>query len=72
MVAVKSRILDYKEEDEHILRRLGTAVVVQWDSLPPAVQQLIRSQAVFMHDRYQTVQLNEQIGLFIDQHKGKD
>lgn len=43
------------------IRRLGKAVIVQWDSLPKDVQDQdrIREQAVFMHDSQETVQLNE-------------
>jgi hypothetical protein len=58
-------------DDDHIVRRMGWAAVRQWHKLPAEVQNRIRKQAVFVHDRYETVQLNEQIGIFIAKH-GQD
>jgi hypothetical protein len=55
---------------EHIIRRLGWAVVRQWSSLPDDVQERIREQAVFTEDKYATVQLNEQIKAFLRKHAG--
>jgi hypothetical protein len=34
LMEIKARILDCPDSDEHIVRRLGKAVVVLWDSLP--------------------------------------
>lgn len=69
MASVKFQILDCPNDEEHIIRRLGTAVVLQWSSLPKEVQGRLLQQAVFVHDRYQTVQLQEQISMFISKHK---
>ncbi len=66
---VKSETIKYDEDDEHILRRLGGAVVLQWDKLAPEAQKLILDQANFVHDRHQTVQLRQQLGSFIKGHK---
>lgn len=62
---VKAEVVDYTEDDEHILRRLGCAIVVQWPNLPKEIQYLLVEQATFMHDRYQTAQLKQQISGFI-------
>ncbi|MBL8544479.1 MAG: hypothetical protein JNJ63_11795 [Hyphomonadaceae bacterium] len=40
-----------KLTDEHLLRRLGSALVVQWDALPDALQDLIIDQAALVEDR---------------------
>lgn len=66
---VKARILDCPESDLHIIRRLGKAVVVQWDSLPAPVQALVLKQAVLMHDQVHTTQLRQKISAFIQKWK---
>lgn len=45
------KTLRCKLSDEHLLRRLGSAVVVQWDALPDALQDLIIDQAALVEDR---------------------
>ena len=65
LMEVRSRILDCPAKDEHIVRRLGKAVVVQWDALPGAVQDLILKQAVLMHDKHRVLQLRHKIREFI-------
>lgn len=66
MTHVRPAHIDYTEDEEHILRRLGGAVIVQFANLPPNIQQLLVEQATFMHDRHQTVQLKEQIEALIE------
>jgi hypothetical protein len=68
---LKAQNLKYSNDDEPILRRLGGATVVLWDRLPKDARALIREQAIFMHDRHQTVQLAQQIDMFIEKHKLK-
>jgi hypothetical protein len=41
----------YRAEQEHLLRRLGEALVVQWDTLPDDVQDLLIDQAALVDDR---------------------
>ena len=43
--------LRYKEAQEHLLRRLGQAVVIQWDELPNALQDVLIDQAAIVNDR---------------------
>ncbi|QBR71613.1 hypothetical protein CU048_10365 [Beijerinckiaceae bacterium] len=57
-------------DDEHIIRRLGWAVIRQWASLPDKLKAHIAEQAVFIDDKYKTVQLREQIAAFIRKHAG--
>jgi hypothetical protein len=58
------------DTDEHVIRRLGWAIVRQWSALPEAVRELIQKQAVFIEDKHVTVQLHEQIKAFIRRHSG--
>ena len=34
---IKARIVECPESDEHVIRRLGKAVAVLWETLPPPV-----------------------------------
>jgi hypothetical protein len=43
--------LKYKEAQEHLLRRLGQAVVLHWDELPDDLQDLLIDQAEAVQDR---------------------
>jgi hypothetical protein len=61
--------IDYEPGEEHILRRLGGAVVVLWDNLPGDSRNMILSQAMLMLDRDPAVQLGEQIEAFIEKYK---
>lgn len=48
---VMALTLKYKDGEEHLLRRLGQAVVLQWDELPDALQDLLIDQAEAVADR---------------------
>ena len=48
---VTQKSLKYREVDEHLLRRLAGALVLQWDQLPDALQDLIIDQAAAVDDR---------------------
>jgi hypothetical protein len=48
---VAQKTLKYSEAQEHLLRRLGGALVLQWDALPDALQDLIIDQAAMVDDR---------------------
>jgi hypothetical protein len=66
---IKTRSLKYDEGEEHILRRLGGALAVHWNTLPEINRTTLLEQAVFMHDRYPTVHLEQQIQAFIAKHQ---
>jgi hypothetical protein len=55
-------------DDEHIIRRLGWTVVRLWPDLPEGLQERIRGLAASTGDRHPTVQLDEQIELFLKKH----
>lgn len=46
-----ARTLKYGEPTEHFVRRLGSALVLQWDALPDNLQDLIIDQAAIVEDR---------------------
>jgi hypothetical protein len=54
-------------DQDHIIRRLGWAVVRHWSSLPGDVQADVYQQAIFVQDR-NTVQLSEELAGFIEKH----
>jgi hypothetical protein len=66
---IKARIVECPESDEPVVRRLGKAVVVLWDTLPPPVQDQLLKQAALMHDRERTLQLRQKIKAFIKRSK---
>lgn len=49
--AVVPKTVKYSEAQEHLLRRLGSALVLQWDALPDALQDLVIDQAAAVEDR---------------------
>jgi hypothetical protein len=62
-----------RPEDEHILRRLGAAVLIVWDSLSNEVQSRLVREATFMMDREtKHTSLEHQIKAFIRKHKPAD
>ena len=67
---IKSTVPIYDADDGHIVRRLGWAVVKQWQNLPEWARERIKQQAVFVHDSDVNVQLEQLIGAFIEKHKG--
>lgn len=66
-----AEFLSYTDEEAHIVRRLGAAVVCLWRDLPEDVREGIVRKSLNVHDAYQTVQLNEQIRRFIAENAGK-
>lgn len=47
---VMALTLKYRENQEHLLRRLGQAMVLQWDELPVQLQDLLIDQAAIVED----------------------
>jgi hypothetical protein len=54
-------------DDDHLVRRLGWALVSQWKTLPADVQGRLKEQAIFVHDK-DTTSLPEQINAFLKRH----
>jgi hypothetical protein len=70
MSRIVPRVIPYSDDQEHILRRLGGAVVVQWNALPTEVQDLILMQAPLIYDRDECSQVYQDIDAFIQVHQG--
>lgn len=47
---VVPRSLKYRQNQEHLVRRLGAAVVLQWDELTDEMQDLLIDQAAIVED----------------------
>ncbi|HYD89537.1 MAG TPA: hypothetical protein VEA80_18805 [Vitreimonas sp.] len=62
---VVPKTLKYRDDQEHLLRRLGGALVLQWDELPDALQDLIIDQAAAVDDRDAAPHAAEDIERFI-------
>jgi hypothetical protein len=67
----KTKILRYRDEEAHIVRRLGAAVVSLWHELPETEREKILKRSLMVIDAYQTVQLESQILIFIEEHAGE-
>lgn len=60
------------KEEEHILRCLGAAVMMQWEDLPTDIQRELFEHAISMGKLYHTAKLKGQIARFLHKHKGDD
>ena len=62
----------YPSEDECLVRRLGSAVLASWTSLPPDLQQRILAEAATAWDReYGVAQLPQKLENFVRRHPGR-
>ena len=57
------------EIEEHILRCLGAAVMMQWNTIPTKLQRELFDTAGSMGELLRTSQLRGQIARFLHQHK---
>ncbi len=64
-MAVVDKTLKYKETDEHFLRRLASALVLQWDELSNDLQDLVIDQAGVVLDRQDAPHAREDIENFL-------
>lgn len=60
------------EIEEHILRCLGAAVIMQWNTIPTKLQRELFDTAGSLGDVPQTVTLRGQIARFLHSHKGEE
>ncbi len=72
MPTIKGRHLHYDPSDEGLVRRLGGALVVLWDHLPEIHREMILRQATLMGDRDETVQLRQQLEMFVEKHRADE
>ena len=60
------------EIEEHILRCLGAAVIMQWNTIPTKLQRELFDTAGSLGDVLQTVALRGQIARFLHKHKDEE
>ena len=60
-----SKTVRYRAPQEHMLRRLGGALVIQWDALPDELQDLLIDQAALVQDREDAANTTADIERFI-------
>lgn len=63
------KVFKYPSEDETFVRRLGSAVLTNWASLPEDIRQKILSDAANVWDReYNVPQLPQKLENFVKRH----
>jgi hypothetical protein len=71
--AKTDEIPDLAAQEEHVLRCLGAALIMQWNTLPKKLQRELFDNASSMGDVLDTVTLRGQIARFLHSHKdGED
>ena len=66
------RQFKYPSEDETYVRRLGSALLTVWGTLPPETQQKILAEAVNVWDReYNVGKLSAKLETFVKRHPGR-
>jgi hypothetical protein len=60
------------ENEEHILRRLGAAVMMRWNTIPAKLQRELFDTAGSLGDLPQTVTLRGKIARFLHNHKDEE
>lgn len=61
-----------EEIEEHILRCLGAAVIMQWNAIPTKLQRELFDTAGSLGDLLHTTELRGQIARFLHKHKDED
>jgi hypothetical protein len=57
------------QQEEHLLRCLGAAVIMQWDALPPHTQRQLFDSATTMSDPLDVASLQGRIARFLHKHQ---
>jgi hypothetical protein len=60
------------ETEEHILRCLGAAVIMEWNTIPTKLQRELFDTAASLGDVLQTAALRGQIARFLHDHKDEE
>jgi hypothetical protein len=61
--------LDLAAQEEHVLRCLGAALIMQWNTLPQKLRRELFDNASSMGELLDTVSLRGQIARFLHSHK---
>jgi hypothetical protein len=65
----EERDTDLADQDKHILRRLGAAIIMQWNTLPQKLRKDLFNNASSVKDPPQTSVLRGKIARFLHKHK---
>ena len=65
----RNELAPLTNEEEHILRCLGAAVIMQWNDLPTKIQRELFEHASSMGELDHTAELKGQVARFLHQHK---
>ena len=65
----RARGLALAAEEEHVLRCLGAAIIMQWNALPKSMQREIFDTAASVGALLETAALRGQIARFLHKHK---
>jgi len=68
MESGEKKLLIYFEDEEHIVRRLGAAVISCWDEVPRPIQAMLVERATRVLDADETGEFDKQLKNFIKQH----
>jgi len=60
------------EEEERVLRYLGAALIMQWNTLPTKLQRELFDNAGSMGEVMKTAELRGQIARFLHKHQGDE
>jgi hypothetical protein len=60
------------EEEEHVLRCLGAALIMQWNTLPRKLQRELFDNAGAMGELLNTATLRGQVARFLHKHKERN
>jgi hypothetical protein len=58
------------KEEEHLLRCLGAAIIMQWNGLPSDIRRLLFDTATTMGDPLDVASLRERVARFLHKHDG--
>jgi hypothetical protein len=64
--------IDLAAQEEHVLRCLGAALILQWNTLPQKLQRELFDNASSMGELLDTVSLRGQIARFLHRHKDSE
>jgi hypothetical protein len=65
----RNELAPLTNEEEHILRCLGAAVLMRWNDLPTKIQRELFEHASSMGELKHTAELKGQVARFLHQHK---
>jgi hypothetical protein len=64
--------IELAAQEEHVLRCLGAALIMQWNTLPQKLQRELFDNASSMGELLDTVSLRGQIARFLHSHKDNE